>query len=175
MKLENARKRKVKQNAIYKDNKAKKPKLEGKNAKTKAKPKRYGVGHEELDWEESVFETAKQRFLEKLTDNQNNRSSLVKETVLQRSSFKWMKVRKGLLTSSYFSRVLKANNRKSYTKIIEEIIHKNVQYSNTAELRHQRWYQLEALPIFSRIYGSEPISQCGIFIDPQFCFIGNFI
>lgn len=171
--MENARKRKVQKNAIYKENRAKKPKLEDKSTNKKVKPKRYGTGREELDWEEPVFEVAKQRFLEKLEQNQNDRNALVMETVLQRNSFKWMQVRKGLLTSSYFSRILKANNRKSYTKIVEEIIHKNVQYSNTVELRHQRWYQLEALPIFSRTYGSASVSQCGIFIDPKFCFIGT--
>lgn len=108
-----------------------------------------------------------------MKENQDNWKNLVLETRAQRNSYKWMQVRRNLLTSSYFSRVLKANNRKSYSKIIEEIIHKNTAYSNTAELRHQRMFQLEALNIFTEMYGRT--SLCGIFIDLEYAFLGNFM
>lgn len=171
--MENTRKRKVDSNAIAKQNKPKKPKLDEKATKTKVNPIRYGLGREGEDATESAFETTKNRMFERLRENQANRDALIVETKAQRHSFKWMQTRRNMLTSSYFGRILNVNHRKSYTKIIEEIIHKNVQYSNTADLRHQRSYQMEALSIFSKEYGSEPISQCGIFIDPEFCFLGT--
>ncbi len=176
LKLENTRKRKVRKNAIYKERKSKKPRLEEKSKKgPKTKAKHYGAGHQDLDMLDTAFKAASERFLEKIKENQRNRSALVEETKAQRNSFKWMQVRRNLLTSSYFSRILKANSRKSYSTIVDDIVRKNVQYSNTAELRHQRLYQLEALSIFSQLYGSEPISLCGIFIDREFCFLGNLV
>lgn len=176
LKLETTRKRKVRMNAIAKERKSKKPRLEEKSKndpKTKGKRKHYGVGHQDLDMLDPAYKAATERFLEKINENQRNRIALVEETKAQRNSFKWMQVRRNLLTSSYFSRILKANSRKSYSTIVDDILRKNVQYSNSAELRHQRLYQLEALSIFSQVYGFEPISLCGIFIDLEFCFLGN--
>lgn len=174
--LENNRKRKVAKNAVYKEViKSKKPKEDKKAANRKAKPKHYGDGHQDLDMMDSAYEIAKNRFLEKLLKNQSERQRLAVETKAQHNSFMWIQVRRNMLTSSYFGRILKTRNRKSYTKIIEEMIHRNIQYSNSAALRHQRLYQMEALTIFSNVYGPESISQCGIVIDPKICFLGNFV
>lgn len=82
---------------------------------------------------------------------------------------------KNLLTTSYFGRILNVISRKSYTKIVEEIIYKNIQYSSTAEVRHQRTHQKDALAIFSMIYDDELIYPCGIFIDAEFCFLGMML
>lgn len=82
---------------------------------------------------ESQFELAKIRHLKRLGDNQMDRVVIEIETRAQHHSFKWTEIRRLLLTSSYFGRILNVRSRHSYTKIVEEILYKNSRYANTAE------------------------------------------
>lgn len=175
LKLENKRKRKVAANAIAKDIKSKKPKLDAPVTKKKDKRKHYGAGREDVDMLQSNYEIAKNRFLEKLREDQVNRDIVEMETRAQLHSFKWMTTRQNLLTTSYFGRILNVRNRKSYTKIVEEIIYKNIRYSSTAESRHQGIHERDALSIFSRLYKGDSISRCGIVIDAELCFLGTYL
>lgn len=170
-KMENARKRKCLRNAIAYE---KKPKIRCSDEppSKKSKKKHYSDGREDVDMTSSAFEVAKNRRLESLRENQINRTDIEANTLLQHHSFKWMEVRKFMLTSSYFGRILRAKNRKSYTNIVHEIAYNNVRLSNTAEIRHQRMYESEALSAFSNSYPYKSIQKCGIFIDEEFSFLG---
>lgn len=86
-----------------------------------------------------------------------------------------MEIRRIMLTSSYFGRILNVRNRTSYTNIVDEILYKNSQYANTAEVRHQRIYEVEALAIFADLYPFESIEKSGIFIDDELSFLGTFV
>lgn len=175
VKLENSRKRKVNANAIAQQSKPKKTRFtKAPKNKNKGKQKiRYGPGREDVDISPSSYQTAESRLLNKLRENQINRETVEIETRGLHLNQKWIVVRKDLLTPSYFGRILNANSRKSYTKIVEDILYKNDRFSNTAESRHQRMFELEALEMFFDLYGSESVIRCGIFIDTEFAFLGT--
>lgn len=171
--MENKRKRKLEKNAIVKQSKPKKPRFSKSSTSKKGKRKHYGAGREEIDFTPQAFEIAKARFFEKLLDDQKNRISIEVETRGQRHVLKWVVIRRNLLTPSYYGRILNANNRKSYTKIVEEILYQNENFGNTAEARHQRIYEMDALQIFFDTYGSSSVSTCGMFIDEVYPFLGT--
>lgn len=160
-------------NAKAKQKRPKKYSNDEQSNKKKQK-KQYGDGREEMDMTESQFEQAKIRHFMRLSENQRDREIIRIETQAQYHSFKWSETRRMMLTSSYFGRVLNVRSRTSYTKIVAEILYNNIQFANTAEMRHQRLYEKFALPIFSGLYPFEPITKCGIFIDEKISFLGTF-
>lgn len=173
LKLENERKRKLKKNAIANESKPKRMRFTKSTPNKKPKRKLYGPGHEDADFTPHAFEVAKKRLLDKLWEDQANRDTLEADTRGQRYNLKWPVIRKNLLTPSYFGRILNVNSRNSYTKIVEEIIYKNAKFTNTAETRHQRMFELEGLRIFYDLYGNESVTECGIFIDAELEFLGT--
>lgn len=171
-KMENARKRKCHKNSVAKETNPKE--YTPDEAPNKKKKKRlYGDGHEDVDMTQSEFEVASSRFHQRLHENHMNRQTIQLETRAQHHSFKWTEVRRLMLTSSYFGRVLNVRSRKSYSNIVHEILYKNSKYANTAELRHQRMYETEGLSFFTQLYPHEAIHRCGIFIDEEIPFLGN--
>lgn len=170
-KMENVRKRKCLKNAAAE---ARKPKNYPSEEPPKKKKKRqYGDGHEDIDMNEAEFAAARVRFYERITENQSNRSSIEIETRAQHHSFKWAEVRRLLLTSSYFGRILNARSRNSYPNIVTNILYQNAEYSNTADMRHQRIYETEAISAFTDLYPHDSIKTCGIFIDRKIPFLGK--
>lgn len=170
LKMENKRKRKVKITTIRKQENPKKLRVqedEGGNKKKRS----YGEGHQEVDMTPAQYETAKKIFLDRINDDQVNRHRIELQTRDKRYSDKYCQIMQDLLTSSYFSRVLHARNRKSYKKIVEDILYHNVLYSNAADLVHQRLCEQEALDLFSSLYMSESIDECGVFIDTEFSYL----
>lgn len=173
LKMENQRKRKVEINTIRKEeNKKRKFEEEPSVPSDNKKKKGYGERHEDVDLTTAQFEVAKIIFLERLNEDRIMRHSIQTETLEQRHSSKYCQVKQCLLTSSYFSRILHARSRKSYKKIVEDILYRNTLYTNTANQNHQRLYQMEALEVFSHLYENEPIDRCGIFIDEKYSFLG---
>lgn len=170
--LENKRKRKCLNNTIAKQNRPKTYTNDESSSKKKAKVS-YGDGREEVDFTEAQLDVAKNRLFERLRENQVDRNRIQVETVSKQNSFEWGEIRKIMLTSSYFGRILNVRSRNSYTKIVEEIVYNNYQHGNTAEMRHQRIYEKHALLIFSRLYQFEEITNCGIFIDEELAFLGK--
>lgn len=168
--LEQSRKRKVAQNAIRAEQKPKE--RTNDEPQNKKKKRAYGEGHEDLDFTPSQLELAKKNFLEQLDRNRQNRVQLEMMTRGQRYNSKWSEVRQNMLTSSYFGRILNARNRKSYQKIVEDILYHNHQYSNNADLVHQRLHEKDALQIFCGDYRNEQVDVCGIFIDAKYSFLG---
>lgn len=171
-KMENDRKRKCAKNAIAKENKPKNFHNDEPAAKKKKK-QYYADGHEDLDMTDLQYEVARARFMQRLQDNQMNRLNIEVETRGQPHSFRWIEVRKLLLTSSYFGRILNVRGRRSYTNIVEEILYKNIQYANSADMRHQRIYEKEGLRIFTEMYPFDTINSSGIFIDAKLSFLGT--
>lgn len=172
-KLELNRKRKCLGNAIAKQNR---PKEYTTDEPRKKKARiHYGAGREEIDMTEPQFAIAKARHFERLRENQSDRDKIQSETTSKHYCFQWAETRKLMLTSSYFGRILNVRSRNSYTKIVEEIVYNNIQYGNTAEIRHQRVYEKLALPIFTNLYPFEEITNCGIFIDREIPFLGNSV
>lgn len=171
--MEADRKRKCYKNTIAKKNRPKSF-VTDEPASKKKKRKYYADGHEDLDLTHEQFEVAKARFLQRLLENQTDRLNIEIETRAQPHLFRWIEVRKLLLTSSYFGKILNVRSKQSYTNIVEEIVYKNIQYSNTADMRHQRIYEKEGLRIFTKIYPFDSIKKCGIFIDENFSFLGIF-
>lgn len=169
--MEASRKRKVLQNAIRNELKPKKRKNDESRGNGKKK-KQYGEGHEDLDFTPSQLEIAKKNFLQELDENRENREDIQVQTKGQRFNCRWSEVRQNLLTSSYFGRILKARNRKSYSKIVEDILYHNNQHSNTAEIVHQRLHEKDALQVFRDSFTNELIDTCGIFIDTEHSFLG---
>lgn len=149
--LENARKRKVKLNTVRQQQNPKKRRHNEDRTSKKKQKKEYGDGHEDVDFTPSQLQVAKDRLLEQLDKDRRNRVEIQIQTRGQRYSARWDEIRQNLLTSSYFGRILNVNSRKSYQKIVEDILYHNVAYSNTAELNHH---------------------VCGIFIDTQYSFLG---
>ena len=172
LKLENERKRKLNKNTIANQSKPKKMRFTKSTAKTKPTRTLYGPGREDTDFTPHAYEVAKKRFLEKLHDDQLNRGTIEVDTRGQNYNSRWPVIRKNLLTPSYFGRILNVNSRKSYTKIVEEIIYKNEKFANTADTRHQKMFELEGLQVFYDLYGLESVTECGIFIDTEFAFLG---
>lgn len=170
--LENKRKRKLEKNAIAKQSKPKKVRFSSSKNK-KPKRKLYGAGHEDIDFTPHALELAKKRFMERLGEKQNDRVNVEVQTRGKIHNQDWIANRKNLLTPSYFGRILNVNSRKSYTKIVEDILYKNEKFANTAEVRHQRMFEMEALQIFSDLYGSDGIADCGLFIDADLAFLGT--
>lgn len=168
--MEKSRKRKVLQNSIRNQLNPKERKNNDGEPKKKKK-KQYGEGHEDLDFTPPQLELAKNNFMEQLQRDRQNRVAVEFKTRGQRYNTKWSEVRQNLLTSSYFGRILNARNRKSYQKIVEDIIYHNIQHSNTAEQVHQRLHEREALRIFFGIHSNEIIEGCGIFIDAKYSFL----
>lgn len=173
-KMENVRKRKCSQNSIAKKNKPKSYNSDEPPKKKKKTKKNYGDGHQDVDMTESQYDVAKARHFQRLIENQTDRNIIQMCTRAQNHSFKWIETRRIMLTSSYFGRILNVRNRSSYTNIVEEIVYNNIRYANTAEMRHQRIYEVNALPIFCNVYPFEPIEKCGIFIDKKLSFLGSF-
>ncbi|XP_037024163.1 uncharacterized protein LOC119066045 [Bradysia coprophila] len=174
VKMENSRKRKVKMNTIHNEENNKRRRVEEPKSKTNKK-RSYasgGIGHEDVDLTPEQFEIAKQRFLNRLNEDRHNRHNILIETQQQKYSVKYCQIKQDLLTSSYFSRILHSRSRKSYKKIVEDILYHNALYTNTADQNHQRLHQSEALKIFSDLYKNEPIELCGIFIDEKYSFLG---
>lgn len=166
--LEQSRKRKCTKNAVAK---AAKPKKSRFSVQVEDKGQHYGPNHQTNDMTPHVFEIAKTSFLEQLLEDQNNRDFINRSTIGQHLVQKWRDMHKTLLTSWYFSRIINARGPESYANIVEDIIYKNTKFSNTAELRHQGIYENKALRDFTDKHGSSYISECGIFIDMDHCFL----
>lgn len=164
-------KKKVLHNVIREQLKPRKRKGDDSRGNHKSK-RQYGEGHEDLDFTPSQMETAKTNFLQQLDEDKQRREAIEIQTNGQRRNTRWSEIRQNLLTSSYFGRILNARSRKSYSKIVEDILYHNNQYSNAAELVHQRLHERNALQIFCSTYRNEVIHTCGIFIDAEHGFLG---
>lgn len=120
-----------------------------------------------------IFDIAKARYLQPLIDDQKNRDYIMKSTAGQKKVRKWRDMQSTLLTSYYFSRIVKSRSPSSYTTLLDDILYKKmVLKSNSAEIAHQHIYEEKALQCFILVHGSDYLSECGVVIDEEHCFLG---
>lgn len=166
--FELSRKRKVEKNAVAK---AAKPKKSRYSAPAKDQGVDYGEKAQTKDMIPRLFEIAKTRHMEQLLEDQKNRDFINQCTIGQHLVQKWRDMQNKLLTSRYFSRIINARGPESYPNIVEDIIYKKTAFSNTADNRHQNIHVKKALERFGDKHGTNYISECGLFVDREHCFL----
>lgn len=166
--LEQRRKRKCEKNSITKANKPKKSRY---SVQAQDKGKDYGEMCQTNDMSPHLYEIAKSRYLEPLLKDQENRDYVSASTLGQRLVQKWREMQSKILPTWYFSKIINARGPESYANMVDDIVYKKLVLGNTAELRHQRIYAKEALQCFIDAHGSQYLSECGMLIDMEHCFL----
>lgn len=133
----------------------------------------YGPRCQRKDKSPHLFEIAKERFLAKLAEDQANRDYISATTLHRHLNRKWRDTRKKLLTSYYFSSIVKTRNRKTYPSVLDKIVYQDEEFSNSAEHRHQKIYENKALSRFILMKGSLYLSECGLIIDENYSFLAT--
>jgi len=131
----------------------------------------YGFCFKQPDKEQEQLKIAKAQFLEPLQEDQRNWDFVNRSTIGQSLCRTWRDKRLNLLTSWYFSRVINVRGPESYTNLCKEIIYTKTEYSSTAALRYQKIHEKEWLRCFTLKHGSNYISETGLFIDFEHCFL----
>lgn len=121
-----------------------------------------------------IFNIAKNQHMELLAEYQANRDVIATTTIGQRLNRKWRDMNKKFLTSFYFSFIVNAKNRKSYQKLLANILYQNVEFSDSAENRHNGIHEQKALHDFGLLYGSDSISKCGLIIDAEKSYLATY-
>lgn len=166
LKIENAR------NKHYAKNEAARQIKPRKKATKDKTVKGYKVQKEDLS--ERGLENAISIELSKVETNRMDRDWILTTTFGQKHNSKWKEIRKKLINCNYFGRIIKAQGPKSYQKLLEEMMYSPVEFGNTAEIRHQRLYELEALKVFMQSRKKYELEKTGIFIDEELGFLGVF-
>lgn len=164
LKIENERKGHYLENEIARQAKPRKRAVKDKAVKG------YKVQKEDLS--ERSLEVAMNIELDKLEINRLNRDTILRDTYGQKLNQKWKEIRKKVINCNYFARIINARGPRSYQKILEEMLYSPVELGNTAEVRHQRLYEQEALKKFSRIHTIYKLKRTGIFIDKDLSYLG---
>lgn len=165
MKLENDRKRHYAQNEAANQVKPRNRSFKDKSTKG------YG-GCQAIDISEHSLEIAKNIELEKLNSNRLNREVILASTIGQKHNTKWLEVRKKMINCSFFGRIINSRSPKSFKALLEDLLYTESEFGNSAELRHERLYQPEALKMFSLVYKKHALEKTGIFIDKDRSYLG---
>lgn len=168
LKMENSRNHHYAQNEAARENKPRKIAAADKSTKGYKNP-------QEPDLSDHAFEVAKNIELDKLHTNQLNRETILKNTYGQKLNWNWIESRKKLINCSYFGRIINARTPNSYTKLLYEMLYSESEFGNTAELKHQRLYETEALKMFSLVRKKHRLVKTGMFIDKELSFLGFII
>lgn len=168
LKMENERIRHYAQNEAARQIKPRKRCIIDKRVK--------GYGDCQLpDLSEHSLEVAKNIEIDKLKTNQLNRDVILKSTYGQKHNFKWLESRKRIINCSYFGRIINSRSPKSYKTLLYQMLYSENESGNTAELRHQRLYEMEALKMFSLVHTEYELEKTGLFIDKELCYLGIWI
>lgn len=139
LKLENSLRKHYIRNEIARQEQPRKKATKDKTTK--------GYGYcQAPDMSEHALEVAKNIQLAKLDANRINRDMILVNTFGQKHNLKWLEVRKNLVNCSYFGRIINSRSPQSYKNLLEEMLY--TKSCNTAEVRHQRLYESEALKMF---------------------------
>lgn len=134
--------------------------------------KSYGPNCGRPDLPIRSLEAAKKAELTRLDADRNNRVAILRDTYGQRLNPRWYMVRKKLINSTYFHRIVNAQGPKSYKNLLCEMMYSPVDLAKSAEVRHQRLYELEALNCFRASHKDNDLEKTGIFIDKDISFLG---
>lgn len=127
------------------------------------------------DMSERSLEVAKNIELDMLKTNQLNRGMILKSTYGQNHNNKWIEIRRKLINCSYFGRLINSRSPKSYKNLLDDMLYSENENGNTAQMRHQRLYEAEALKMFSLVHKKFELEKTGLFIDKELCFLGIVI
>lgn len=164
LKIEDARKTHYVNNEIKRQAKPRKRAVKDKTVK--------GYKAQKEDLSDRALVVSMNVELAKLEENRTNRDSILENTFGQKHNQKWKEIRKKLINCNYLARILNARGPKSYEKLLEEMMYSPIDLSNSAEMRHQRLYESEALNTFAQIHKIYKLEKTGIFIDQELSFLG---
>lgn len=119
--LEKRRKAKCRKNTISKKTKPRKARFAEQKIEKGAG---YGSHCETNDITPHLFNIKEKQFMQTLAEDQTNRDVIEATTRGQTLNRKWKDLQYNLLTTSYFSSIVNAKSRKSYSKILDDIIYK---------------------------------------------------
>lgn len=165
--MENARKNHYVKNEIARQAKPRKRSNKDKKKDTKG----YG-DCQNPDMTGNALEVAKKIVMDELHFNQVNREMILENTFGQKYNLKWFEACRKVVSCSFFGKILNARSPKTYTNLLNELLYSRGEFSNTAELRHQRLYETEALKMFSLVHKKRMLQQTGLFIDKELSFLG---
>lgn len=156
----------------FRNNKIKKSKKRPNISKTKpiSTDCHYGENCEKPDLEPVLFEKAKKDFLDKLRMDDNERKLIERGTILQRYSAEWMERRRKLLTASNFGEICKKRTNTRCAPLVKKIIYGN-NLSHLPSIQYGIKNEECALQQLS-VQEKVEINACGLFIDPEFPFLG---
>lgn len=109
--------------------------------------------------------------INRLKNDQRNKDSIEEKTRGGRFNPLWQQLRQDRLPSTFFARIIKAQQKKSYTGILEELLYKRSEFGNSAPIKHQRLVERDALRKFEELFDDYPLQDCGLFVDPDLYFL----
>lgn len=133
-----------------------------------------GYKAQKEDLSESALQVAMNIELDKVNINRTDRDIILASTLGQKHNHRWKEIRKKLINCNYFGRIINARGPTSYQKLLEEMLYSPMEWSNTADVRHQRLYEHEALKMFSLVHKDYELEKTGVFIDEELGFLGFF-
>lgn len=167
LKIENARQKHNAENEVARQTKPRKKTIKDKSVK--------GYKAQKEDMSARALDVAMDIVRAKVEQNRIDRDVLLMNTYGQKHNQKWKEVRRKVINCNYFARIIKARGPKSYQKMLEEMMYSPIESSNTAEVRHQRLYEPEALKMFTLFTHKDyDLQKTGIFIDKEHGFLGIF-
>ncbi len=107
----------------------------------------------------------------RLTNQQRNRISIELQTRGGKFNPLWQQIRQDRVPSAFFTRIIKTQQRKSYTNILDELMYKKSEFGNSAPIKHQRLVERDALKIFEDVYDEHTTQDCGLFIDSELYYL----
>lgn len=164
LKIENSRKKHYVKNEIARQAKPRKRATKDKTVK--------GYKAQKEDLSEAALRVAMDIEIDKMNINRIDRDMILASTLGQRLNHRWKEVRKKLINCNYFGPIINARGPTSYQKWLEEMLYSPIEWSNTAEVRHQRLYERDALKMFQLVHKDYELEKTGVFIDEEFGFLG---
>lgn len=107
----------------------------------------------------------------RLKNDQLNRKSVELKSRGGKNNAYWQQIRQDRIPSTFFARIVKTQQRKSYTGILNELMYKRSEFGNGAAIKHQRLVERDALNTFAELFDEHALRDCGLFIDPELYFL----
>ncbi|KOB65541.1 Uncharacterized protein OBRU01_22709 [Operophtera brumata] len=163
-KLEGGRTQRLEKNKIYK--KIKKRIFENKCISSA----NYGEDCTKPDMSNEMMEEAKKLFLKNLEKNEYQRKQIERDTIFQSDSSEWLELRRNLLTSSNFGKIIKRRSNISCSNIVRDLIYKKP-IDHVRSIKHGREKEAIAKQQLEKEKNIK-IQACGLFLDEKIPFLG---
>lgn len=107
----------------------------------------------------------------RLQNDQQNRKSIEVQTRGGKFNSYWQVIRQDRIPASFFGRIIRAQQPRAYTNILEELLYKRSEFGNSASIKHQGLVERDALKVFERLFNDFTLEECGIYLDRELHFI----